>query len=449
MDGVAQKDCQTDAPADPLQQAPAAAAHEGVSTGLNIEPGSDDDGWTVPEPVTLADGSVVQLYKDGEGLHAAYEAIKTARHRVCLEMYIFGSDDTGRAFADLLCEKAREGVRVYLIYDSFGSLVSDTKMFDRMRRAGVRVQEFHPFWPWEGKFSWRPLNRDHRKLLVIDNDVGWLGGLNLSGEYAGSWVVKSMKDPCEFWRDNAIGIRGPAARKFLQSFAKTWYYVTRRGRMRAAEFVYNLDGVCGACEWPLIRRPKRGTVRHGDEPAGNGQLGILASVPARNSPLRPFLNKLFHEARQSISMTMAYFAPHDDLIDELCAAARRGVRVRLMLPGRGDVRALMIAARSFYETLMAAGVQVYEREGVVLHAKTMVVDGTISMLGSTNLDHRSIEYNLELAALIRSSKFGAQMEALFDHDVRFAKRMTPGRWKRRPRWDRVVQWGVSRARYLL
>src|SRR4051812_3875705 len=115
MDGVAQKDSRTDDAADLLQQAPA-AAHEGMSTGLNIEPGSDDDGWTVPDPVTLADGSVVQLYKDGEGLHAAYEAIRAARHRICLEMYIFGSDDTGRAFADLLSEKAREGVRVYLIY---------------------------------------------------------------------------------------------------------------------------------------------------------------------------------------------------------------------------------------------------------------------------------------------------------------------------------------------
>src|SRR6185503_17402103 len=129
--------------------------------------------------------------------------------------------------------------------------------------------------------------------------------------------------------------------------------------------------------------------------------------------LRPFLNKLFREARKSISLTMAYFAPHDDLIDELCAAARRGVRVRLMLPGRGDVKLLLIAARSFYETLLAAGVQIYEREGVILHAKTMVIDGEISMIGSTNLDYRSIEYNLELSALIRSRAFARQMEDLF------------------------------------
>ena len=441
----------------------------GASTGVNIEPGSDDDGWIVPDPVPLADGSIVQLYKDGEALHAAYEAIKAARQRIYLEMYIFASDETGRAFADLLCEKARQGLRVYVIYDSFGSIATDPKMFELMRKAGVRVQEFHPFWPWEGKFSWRPLNRDHRKLLVIDNDVAGLGGLNLAGEYAGSWVVKSAANAHDFWRDNAIGIKGPSAQKFLQSFAKTWYYVTRRGRLRTAEFIYNLDGVCGACEWPIRKKTEKAKRKNGgtatkalessisDSPIlpfspsidSVGQLGILASVPAISSPLRPFLNKLFRESRRSISLTMAYFAPHDDLIDELCAAARRGVKVRLMLPGKCDVQALLVAARSFYETLMTAGVQIYERQGVILHAKTMVIDGLISMIGSTNLDYRSAEYNLELSALVRSQTFGKQMEDLFDNDIRFAKRITLGKWRHRPRWDRLVQWAVSRARYLL
>ena len=457
------------------EQAPLPGMHAqgelGTSTGVNIEPGSDDDGWIVPDPVPLADGSVVQLYKDGEALHAAYEAMKAARTRICLEMYIFASDATGRAFADLLCEKARQGVRVYVIYDSFGSIATDPRMFEQMRKAGVKVQEFHPFWPWEGKFSWRPVNRDHRKLLVIDNNVAGLGGLNLAGEYAGSWVVRSASaNPCDFWRDNAVGIRGPAAMKFLQSFAKSWYYVTRRGKLRTAEFIYNLDGVCGACEWPLskkrIEREKRRKgeteTKKGDSSFSHspvlpfshsidppGQLGILASVPAVSSPLRPFLNKLFREARRSISLTMAYFAPHDDLIDELCAAAKRGVRVRLMLPGKGDVHALIVAARSFYETLMTAGVHIYERQGVILHAKTMVIDGLISMIGSTNLDYRSIEYNLELSGLVRSLAFGKQMEDLFDNDVRFAKRIMLGKWRHRPRWDRLVQWAVSRARYLL
>src|SRR5205085_1150575 len=125
-------------------------------TGINICPGSEDDGWVMPPPVRLNDGTRLQLYKDGEALRAAYEAIRDARELVCLEVYIFASDGTGRAFADLLCEKARQGVRVYVICDSFGSFHSDKQMFREMRRAGVRLREFHPLAPWKCRYSWRP-----------------------------------------------------------------------------------------------------------------------------------------------------------------------------------------------------------------------------------------------------------------------------------------------------
>jgi cardiolipin synthase len=146
---------------------------------------------------------------------------------------------------------------------------------------------------------------------------------------------------------------------------------------------------------------------------------------------------------------MAYFAPDDVLIDELCKAADRGVHVQLMLPGRGDVKLLVVAARSFYDKLMSHGIDVYERQNVVLHAKTLVIDGHISVIGSTNLDYRSIEYNCELSAIIRSDELGAQMHRLFDHDIRHSKQIDPDVWRHRPFWDRVGQWAVSRARYLL
>jgi len=420
----------------------------GTSAGINIAPGSNDDGWTIPHPVTLSDGTRVQLYKDGEGLRAAYEAIQSAKRRICLEMYIFASDETGMAFAELLAEKARQGLKVFVLYDSLGSLATDEKMFLMMRRAGVIVREFHPFWPWKGKSQWRPFNRDHRKLLVIDDDVAWMGGLNIAGEYAGSWVVKSGGPVLEPWRDSAVGIHGPAAREYRQVFRRTWNYAKQRTHVRELEYVHNLDGICGErCQWPFpaTHRPRRG-VNLFDTPEGAGQLGILASVPQRHSPLRPFLNRLIRDARKSVMLTMAYFAPHDDLIEELCRAARRGVRVQLMLPGRGDVKVLMIAARSFYETLMTAGVQIYERQGAVLHAKTMVIDGLISMVGSTNLDYRSIEFNLEVSTLIRSRTFGGQMIHLFENDIHYAKRIKPDRWRKRPVRDRFVQWLVSRVR---
>lgn len=394
----------------------------GTSAGINIEPGSNDDGWRVPPPVVLGDGTRVQLYKDGEALHAGFDAIKEARRRVCMEMYIFRSDETGRAFADLLAAKAREGVQVYLIYDSLGCADSDDEIFDTMRSAGVRMAEFHPVRPWDCKYSWRPFNRDHRKLVIIDDDRAGLGGLNVGGEYAGSWIVQQRhRAP---WRDNAVGIVGPGSRHLLNAFVRTWRYIHQGGRITKSEYMHNVD---------------------------DGEFGVLGSVPTRHSPLAP-LNRMLADAKESIHMTMSYFAPPDDLIDVLCKVARRRknkVRVRLMLPAECDVPILLTAARSFYEKLLAAGCEVYERQGAILHAKTLVIDGHTTVLGSTNLDFRSLEYNLELSIIVRNTQFGHQVEDLFENDVRYAKRITNGEWRRRPTWDRVVQWAVRRARYLL
>jgi cardiolipin synthase A/B len=175
---------------------------------------------------------------------------------------------------------------------------------------------------------------------------------------------------------------------------------------------------------------------------------VLASAPTRNSPL-VHLRQLLRDARASVLLTMSYFAPPDELIEGLCRAARRGVRVRLMLPGVCDVRPLLAAARAFYETLLSSGVEVHERQGAVLHAKTLCIDGHTTIIGSTNLDYRSIESQCELSVIIRNDAFGQQMHALFENDVGYARRITLKDWRRRPLCDRFVQWAVMRARYLL
>lgn len=404
----------------PIQVRP---GHAGTSSGVNSAPGSNDDGWVVPDPVRLSDGSHIRLHKDGEALHAAFQAMKRAKRRICLEIYIFHDDETGRAFTDLLAHKARAGIEVRVIHDSFGSMGSDRDLFKGLRSAGAHMLEFHPMYPWNCRFGWRPFNRDHRKLAIIDNNIAWLGGMNLGAEYGGSWVVRSSTGK-EVWRDNAIGIEGPSARFLLKAFSHTWRYATHGGRISQALFVHNLD-------------------------FAQGELGVLASVPTLDSPLISALTRLFRHANRSIELTMAYFAPSSALINELCDAAGRGVRVRLMLPSRCDVRLLIWAARAFYEQLLSHGVEIYERQGAVLHAKTMVIDGEISVIGSTNLDYRSIEYNLELSALIRSAQLGKQVQSLFENDVRFARQIHLSEWRHRPRLDRLGQWMVSRARYLL
>lgn len=400
----------------------------------------------------LRDGSVVQLFKDGEALKQAYDSIAGARRRVCLEFYIIKPDVTGRAFIDLLSRKSREGVEVYLIYDSFGS--SDTRdLLDALRRDGVRVGEFHPIWPWRLKFGWRPANRDHRKLVVVDDEVAGVGGLNLADPYAGRWVSTDVSLPPEkLWRDTAVGVRGPAARLFLRAFARSWRYVQFGGRITRAEHIENVDlppTLKGLRVGPPSHylRDERATERR-TLPEEN-DMGVFAHVPSLASPFRPLLCRLLRNARRRLQMTMAYFAPDDQLLGHLCDAARRGVKVQLMLPAHADIRIMTYAARAFYQRLLESGVELYERQSVILHSKTLTVDDDLSIVGSSNLDYRSTDFNCEISAVIRSRRFAEQLSMLFEHDVLHARRLERDEWRLWPIRDRLVQWVTTHLRTLL
>jgi cardiolipin synthase len=416
--------------------------------GVNVAPGDQDDGWESPPGTTLADGSSVQLYKDGEALRHAYDAIAAAKSRICFEFYIWDDDATGRAFADLLLQKAREGVNVYIIYDSFGVWAgNDRSMFDRLRKAGARVAEFHPIRPWECDYGWRPYSRDHRKLVVVDDNFAGVGGLNIADPYAGAWVAANKLKPTELWRDTGIGVTGPAARMFLGSFVRTWNYICQGGRIVRAMHTAGIE---------LPRSPKGnrvGKAADTDAPPATimkpDSIAVLATVPTLASPLRPLLHDLIASAKSSIRMTMAYFAPDDQLVGELCDAARRGVKVQLMFGAKSDLPIMVTAARAFYERMLCSGIEIYERQYVILHAKTAVVDEHIGVVGSTNLDYRSIEFNCEISAIVRSDEFARGLTELFRHDMRFAKLICRDAWQRRSWRDRLIQWGVSRLRYLL
>jgi cardiolipin synthase A/B len=415
--------------------------------GLNTSPGTNDDGWITPPGVTLQCGSTIQLYKDGEGLLAAYRAIERAQRRICLETYIWRADATGKRFVELLCEKARSGVRVYVVYDSFGSDHPKRWMFRQMKKAGVKLGEFHPIRPWECKYSWRPMNRDHRKLCVLDNDTAWLGGLNIGDEYGGEWVAGKDADTSWLMRDTAIAVTGPAARPLQHAFAHTWSYIHHGGRIARTLYTHNLD-VPRDTKGRRLGKQRRYDA-NGSSDVIRGELAVMASSPTLASPLRPVLYSLLRNARTSIRMIMAYFAPDDELISVLCDAAKRGCEVQVILAAKSDMNIMMVAARAFYDRLMDAGVKVYERQGAVLHAKTLTVDGEIAIVGSTNLDYRSIEFNLELSALVRNAEFARQVDRLMQHDIFFSRRIIPEQWRNRPTWDRFVQWCVNRMRYLL
>jgi cardiolipin synthase len=191
---------------------------------------------------------------------------------ICLEIYIFHSDDTGRALADRLARRARDGVVVRVIYDSLGSIDTDRRMFDEMRRAGVQLEEFHPVLPWRCRNGWRIFNRDHRKLLVVDDEVALLGGQNLGNEYGGSWVLG--QSAADEWRDTAVGVRGPSARLLGTAFARMWDYVVRGGPIRRAQVF-----PCDPHNKTLLEIPSESMV-------------VLASTPTPRSKLLPSLLRL-------------------------------------------------------------------------------------------------------------------------------------------------------------
>ena len=395
--------------------------HDGAAAMNHAGIAGTFENWITPDPVTLRDGTHVQLLKDGQALRAAYDAILAAQRRICVEMYIFNSDEAGRAFVDLLCLKAFDGVRVFVLYDGFGCHDTDPAMFAQLRAAGVRLCEFHPLAPWRYHGRWRVTQRDHRKLVLVDDRIAQLGGLNLGVEYAGPWIVRRRRRyRGKPWRDTGLAVEGPQVARLAAAFARIWRYANRGGELAAVEYL-----------GPL---------------AAGSDFGVLASAPTQHSRIAPIAQQLIASARQSLWITMAYFAPTDAVIGALCAAARRGVSVRLILPGLGDVALLRIAARSFYAQMLAAGVEIYERRGPMLHAKTLCLDGEISIIGSTNFDYRSFERNCELSVAVRSPALGNQMHLLFEHDVHLSKRITPANWRRRPRLDALLQWLANRLR---
>ena len=422
--------------------------------GLNTEPGVGDDGWHTPPPCHLRDGTRLQLYKDGEAAAAAFRAIEHAQDRVLLEVYIWPGDATGERFSELLARKASEGVQVFVLYDAFGCLLTPPEIFNRIERAGGNIVEFHPLNPWRSRWGWRPANRDHRKLLVVDQHIAGIGGLNIGDDYAGTWVAEDARvAPEDLWRDAGMGIVGPGAGACAEAFRRAWQYAVKRGPMRRATFAHALH-LPAPAKGKRIGKSREGgdarAFRSVEDVLRDGHdLGFVGSAPSLSSPLRPFLHGLIRSAQKSLSLTMAYFAPDDQLIDALCSASRRGVKVRLMLAGRTDLRLLVIAGRAFYSRLLDAGCEVYEREHAMLHQKSIVADGKVAVLGSTNLDYRSIEFNLELSAVVRDEQFAGQLDDLFDHDVRYAESFDRERWRRRPWRDRFVQWSVSRLRYAL
>ena len=349
---------------------------------------------------SFLDRNSIQVLKDGHlAFQEVFRAVEEAERFICLDFYIFRDDDTGWALAQLLARKSSQGVRVYLIYDHFGCLTNSDRFWEFLGSHGVEVLPFHPF-QWTNPNLY--FHRDHRKLVVIDGQVAFTGGLNVGDEYRG-YLRKKIAG----WRDTGVKVKGPIAGAMFEAFKKSWI----------------------ECKGGWI---EDSPADPGGEPGQSvAILPLFSSSRKSMRILKQLLQFSVHSALKSIHLTMAYFIPTHKFLRVLMKAARRGVDVKIILPGQSDLRAVAYASRTYYKTLLREGAQIFHYQPRVLHAKTLVFDGHWSIVGSANLDPRSLNYNYECGVGILDPGVGEEMERVFQNDL---KDSSPVREEDLARW---------------
>ncbi len=348
-------------------------------------------------------GNDVRVFEEANATYYALEAaILEARESLHLEYYIWQPDRTGVHFRDLVVQKAREGVECRVLLDAVGSWAVSNAFVKPMEEAGARVSFFLPINPLRKR--WSVNLRNHRKIAVMDGRTAFLGSQNIGDEYLGR---RARLSP---WRDAHLRVRGPAALFAQQTFVEDWHFATGEDLLADRYF-------------PIA------------EPCGESIVHIVATGPDQDaSVLDQVIFAAVSVARDVIRVATPYFVPGPELRMALKHASYRGVRVQLVLPTRHDAPPVLWAGRSFYAELTAAGVEVYEYDGGVLHAKIITVDDRWCMLGSANMDVRSFRLNFEITALIYDPGVAAQLVASIERDRGRSRRIT-----RQEAWNRPLR----------
>ncbi len=365
----------------------------------------------------LVVGNRVDLLEDGPVTYAAMlAAIDHAHDHINIETFIMEDDVIGREFAARLATMQQRGVQVNLIYDSVGSRNTPAEFFSALASSGVNVLQFNPINPLQAGKEWDLVRRDHRKLLIVDGKVAFVGGLNISSVYSsGSSGRAKPSNAKTSWRDTHLRVEGPAVGEFQKLFLATW---TEQQAVPLTTGNY----------FPALTQQ------------GNDVVRAIGSSPEEPfSQIFATLLSAIDSAETRIFVTNAYFVPDAQLLAALKRAVARGVDVRLLLPHMTDSMLVFHASRSFFTELLEAGVTIYEQQDSVLHAKTALVDSVWSTIGSTNLDWRSFVHNQEINAVVLGQAFGTQMQAMFERDLASSQRVSLAQWRRRPFAARIKE----------
>ncbi len=338
------------------------------------------------------------------------QAIREAQKTITFETYIYWSGDIGRAFADALAERARAGVKVHVLLDWVGSAKIEESFLQQMEQAGVEIRKFHePHWSHWGRLN----NRTHRKLLITDGRVGFTGGVGIAPAWTGDG------QDADHWRDTHFRVEGPVVAQMQGVFMDNW--------TKASGEVLH-----GADYFPAL------TPRTAD---GEGRAQMFSSSPSGGSESMHLMYLLaITAAERSIELSSAYFVPDRLTLQAIVEARRRGVRVRVVMPGPIiDSQTVRRASRASWGPLLATGVEMYEYQPTMYHCKVLVVDGLMVSVGSTNFDNRSFRLNDEANLNIYDPVFAAQQVAVFEQDIARARRITFEAWEQRPLHEKALE----------
>ena len=356
----------------------------------------------------LSPGNRAEILKNGVQIFPSMlAAIRGARKTIDLEFYIYWDGEIGRQFAEVLAERARAGVQVKIILDAVGSATMSRSLIDFMRRNGIDLEWYHPLrWYTLSRFN----HRTHRKLLVVDGTIGFSGGVGIADVWLGD------ADARNHWRETMIRIEGPVVTQMQFAFMDNW--VKSRG-----EILTGLD------YFPEVA------------PCGTHRTQVIKSSPSEGSSTVKLLYVIsIVSAKKSICINNGYFIPDADTIRALEGAVRRGVDVRVIVPGVfTDVPIVRQASRWHYELLLRHGIRIFEYKPTMMHAKTMVVDGLWTTIGSSNFDDRSFRLNDEVNVNVYDSSVAAQMETMFEEDLAHSQEVRIRKFLRRPRFERLKE----------
>jgi cardiolipin synthase A/B len=364
----------------------------------------------------ISNGDEVELLINGDAIFPVYlETIREAQRTLCLLTYVYWRGEIATEVAGALSERARAGVEVNVIIDAMGGVKIEKDLVEQMSEAGVRISRFRPPKPYAAR---RIANRTHRKILVADGEVGLTGGVGIAEEWTGD-----AQDP-DHWRDTHVRVRGPVVRGLFGAFAENWLEATG-------------EALVGEGYLPDIP----------DRDEGGPMMVVRSSAGVGDTNVEALYYLAIAAARERLDITAAYFVPRPAFIDALCDAAERGVRVRVLVPGPNiDKPPVWVAGRVSYDQLIDCGVELYEYQPTMLHAKSMVVDGAWSSVGSVNFDNRSFQLHDEATLCVLSEEFAGRLTEQFERDLERSDRIDPERWWRRGPFQRTAESALKLAR---